>query len=104
MPMNMMPRQTPITMSVDRAFFHSGGLNAGTPFEIASTPVMAAPPDANACRMRNNPTDDVCTRRAGSLGGIGSRWPVAWRTMPTMMITSIDTMKQYVGAAKMRPD
>ena len=23
--------------------------NAGTPFEIASTPVTAAPPDANAC-------------------------------------------------------
>jgi hypothetical protein len=36
--------------SVIRAFFHEGSLNAGTPFEIASTPVTAAPPDANACR------------------------------------------------------
>ena len=35
--------------SVVRAFFHSGFLNAGTPFEIASTPVTAAPPDANEC-------------------------------------------------------
>ena len=39
-------------MSVVRAFFHSGGLNAGTPFEIASTPVTAAPPEAKACRIR----------------------------------------------------
>ena len=34
--------------SVVRAFFHAGSWNAGTPFEIASTPVTAAPPDANA--------------------------------------------------------
>ena len=74
----MTPSSPPIHMSVERAFFHSGGLNAGTPLEIASTPVMAAPPEAKAWRMRNSPTDAVCTRRAGSLGGIGSRWPVAW--------------------------
>ena len=29
MPRNMMPRQVPITMRVERAFFHSGFLNAG---------------------------------------------------------------------------
>jgi hypothetical protein len=34
---------------VVRAFFHAGCRNAGTPFEIASTPVTAAPPDANEC-------------------------------------------------------
>ena len=34
--------------SVVRAFFHAGSRNAGTPFEIASTPVTAAPPEANA--------------------------------------------------------
>ena len=33
---------------VVRAFFHAGSRNAGTPFEIASTPVTAAPPDAKA--------------------------------------------------------
>ena len=37
--------------SVVRAFFHAGSLKAGTPFEIASTPVTAAPPDANAWRI-----------------------------------------------------
>ena len=31
-------------MSVVRALRHSGLRNAGTPFEIASTPVTAAPP------------------------------------------------------------
>jgi hypothetical protein len=39
---------TPIHTSVIWAFRHSGFLNAGTPLEIASTPVTAAPPEANA--------------------------------------------------------
>ena len=54
-PMNMMPRHAPMTISVERAFFHSGFLNAGTPLEIASTPVMAAPPDAKAWSSRKMP-------------------------------------------------
>ena len=37
-----------MTTSVWRAFFHAGSWNAGTPLEIASTPVTAAPPEANA--------------------------------------------------------
>ena len=45
----MTPSVAPMITSVIRAFFHSGSRNAGTPFEIASTPVTAAPPDANAC-------------------------------------------------------
>ena len=51
-PKNITPRLEPMMISVVRAFFHSGGLNAGTPLEIASTPVTAAPPDANACITR----------------------------------------------------
>ena len=47
-PRNMTPSSVPMTTRVLRAFFHSGFLKAGTPFEIASTPVTAAPPDANA--------------------------------------------------------
>ena len=38
--------------SVLRALRHAGSLNAGTPLEIASTPVTAAPPEANACSTR----------------------------------------------------
>ena len=43
-------------MRVVRALRHSGGLKAGTPFEIASTPVTAAPPEAKAWRMTKRPT------------------------------------------------
>ena len=49
-----MPRQAPMIIRVWRAFFHSGFLKAGTPLEMASTPVMAAPPEAKACRIRND--------------------------------------------------
>ena len=49
-PKNMMPRKVPMTTRVLRAFFQAGSLKAGTPFEMASTPVTAAPPDANARR------------------------------------------------------
>ena len=43
-------------VSVVRAFFHSGGLKAGTPSLIASTPVSATAPWLNARRMRNSPS------------------------------------------------
>ena len=43
--MNSVPRMTPIHTSVVAAFFDSGRRNAGTPFEIASTPVSATAPD-----------------------------------------------------------
>ena len=51
-PRNIAPSNDPIHIRVVIAFFHSGGLNAGTPFEIASTPVTAAPPEAKAFRTR----------------------------------------------------
>src|SRR5438093_13319713 len=40
---------TAIATSVADAFFDSGGRNAGTPFDTASTPVMAVHPFANGC-------------------------------------------------------
>ena len=48
-PTNIVPRIRPIAVRVFWAFRHSGALNAGTPFEIASTPVIAVLPDASAC-------------------------------------------------------
>ena len=50
-PRNMTPRPAPIITRVWRACFHSGFLKAGTPFEMASTPVTAAPPEAKAWSM-----------------------------------------------------
>ena len=46
-------------MRVVRAFFHSGLRNAGTPLEIASTPVTAAPPEANALKTMKRETAAV---------------------------------------------
>ncbi len=54
-PRNMIPSSVPMTTRVSRAFFQAGTLNAGTPLEIASTPVTAAPPDANAWSTPNRP-------------------------------------------------
>ena len=47
-PMNRMPSRTAIAVMVLAAFFASGGLNAGTPLAMASTPVSATEPPANA--------------------------------------------------------
>ena len=53
-PRNMKPRAVPITTNVELAFFAAGSLKAGTPLEMASTPVTAAPPDAKAWSTTNN--------------------------------------------------
>ena len=47
-PRKTTPRMTAIATIVVWAFFHSGGLNAGVPFEIASVPVIALQPSAKA--------------------------------------------------------
>ena len=71
--------------SVERAFFHSGCLNAGTPFEIASTPVTAAPPEANARKTTNsaapmnNPLPGV-PKGTMPAGRVGRQFPVDIRT------------------------
>ena len=41
---------------VSAAFFASGGLNAGTPLAIASTPVRATEPPANALSSSRTPS------------------------------------------------
>ena len=48
----MIPRRTAIAVIVFAAFLDSGGLKAGTPLAMASTPVRATEPPANALRSR----------------------------------------------------
>ena len=48
------PSVPPMMNSALRAFSHSGLRNAVTPFEIASTPVTAAPPEAKAFSTTNS--------------------------------------------------
>ena len=52
MPANIVVASTPIATSVPAALRLLGSLNAGTPLEIASTPVSAVQPDANARSAR----------------------------------------------------
>ena len=59
-PMNRMPSRIDIAVIVLAAFFASGGLNAGTPLAMASTPVSATEPPAKALSRSRMP--------------IGSRW------------------------------
>jgi hypothetical protein len=47
-PRNITPSSEPMMTRVVRALRQAGSLNAGTPLEIASTPVTAAPPEAKA--------------------------------------------------------
>ena len=54
-PMKRTPSRMAIAVSVAAAFLGSGGLNAGTPLAIASTPVRATEPPANAFRIRKIP-------------------------------------------------
>src|SRR5512133_344511 len=55
-PMKSVIAIAPMIRSVRAAFLPAGGRKALTPFEIDSTPVSAAAPDANARRRTNTPT------------------------------------------------
>ena len=68
MPRNIVIASTAIATSVAAAFFASGGRNAGTPFETASTPVIAVQPLANAVSSRKV----VSGCGAGRVGGSGA--------------------------------
>jgi hypothetical protein len=57
----------PMTISVLEAFTACGRRNAGTPFEIASTPVRALHPDANARSTTISPT--LPARPTGAASG-----------------------------------
>ena len=48
MPTNMVMEKNPMIASVSAAFLALGFLNAGTPLLMASTPVNAVQPEANA--------------------------------------------------------
>ncbi len=93
MPRNMVPRHTPMIMSVSRACFASGFLNAGTPLEMASTPVMAAPPDANPFSSSITLTAPTPISMWPGGGAMCSKPLVMPRVTPTMIIRNIDTMK-----------
>src|SRR5215471_10822717 len=101
-PRNIVIATTPRTPRVRAAFFACGFLNALTPLAIASTPVSALAPDANALRTRKSVS--VPTPAGSGFGVWTVQVPVVHFATPTPTMTSIDTMKRYVGSANVRPD
>src|SRR5215831_19860738 len=91
-PMNSVTAIAPMTRSVRAAFLPGGGLNALTPFEIDSTPVSAAAPEANARR-----TTKIVTAPAPAASGSGTcacgHVPKVHFETPVPIIKSIATTK-----------
>src|SRR3989442_2629218 len=104
MPMNIVMAITAIATSVAEALRLSGGRKAGTPFETASTPVIAVQPLENAVRSVNVVSMPVALSEASAAGSTGWSEPVAYRHAPTAIIARMLMMKKYVGAAKSRAD
>src|SRR5262245_47434480 len=86
---------TPSANNVFAAFFAWGCRNALTPFEIASTPVSAAEPEANARRSTNS----VTAPAPAAIGWGATAWghvPTVHLTPPTMISTTYAEMNAYV--------
>jgi hypothetical protein len=80
-PTNITIASVAIAISVAAAFFASGGRKAGTPFDTASTPVIAVQPFANAVSSRN--VVNGCVPAFGASGvSTGSIVPVRYRYSP----------------------
>ena len=62
MPMNSVPSSAAMTARVAAAFFASGGLKARTPVAIASVPVRATDPAANARNRSSAPSGCAASR------------------------------------------
>src|SRR5438128_5106152 len=74
------------------------------PFEMASTPVIAVQPFANAWSRRNAPRVSVPIAAGGVDAGGDGKWPLTARQTPMLIKIPTLMMKAYVGAANMRPD
>ena len=86
--MKSTPSRSAIDVIVFAAFFASGGLKAGTPLAIASTPVRATEPLAKARRIRKIPSGSVPNGTAFGWRGSGCASPVAMWYTPTPTMTS----------------
>ncbi len=83
-----------------------GGLNAGTPLEIASTPVSAAQPEENVRSSRKTSANPVtlCSARISrpALGAWRSSPSTKIRNRPVSSMPTMTIMKPYVGMANSR--
>src|SRR5438105_11685173 len=84
-PKNRTPKITPIQRIVVAALCDFGRRKAGTPLEMASTPVRATAPEENPFRRRNSPRLPPVTAVAIDLWGskgTGLMWPKNDRNRP----------------------
>ena len=86
MPMKITPSRNAIVVIVLAAFLASGGLNAGTPLAIASTPVSATEPPAKALSSRKTVRTSVPGWTAWGCGGMAWAVPVAMCDRPIVTI------------------
>jgi hypothetical protein len=108
MPINMVTARPPSISRVVAAFLLFGGLKAGTPLEMASTPVSAAHPDENVRSSRNANAKLVRWLSSALMvsPALGARRssPRRIRTNPVMIMPIITIMNPYVGIANAAPD
>ena len=106
-PRNIAIEMIPIIASVVEAFLAWGRRKAGTPFEIASTPVSAVAPDENAFRIVKIPTAATPVARSASGwisgGSTDTGQPCEHSRSPTPISVTMQRMKPYVGIAKRVP-
>ena len=93
----------PRTRSVCAALRPRGGWKAPTPFEIASTPVSAAAPEAKA-RSDDEHAGGPDARRDGSGTSACGQVPTTHLPTPVAIMAYMATTKAYVGRAKRMPD
>ena len=101
--MNSVIAIAPIASSVLAAFRPGGGRKALTPFEIASTPVSAAAPEAKAWSSTNTPTAPAPAAIGCGACTVGHS-PVAHFPTPVPTSRNIDATNAYVGSANRAPD
>ena len=92
----------PMIRSVRAAFLPAGRRKALTPFEIDSTPVSAAAPDANARRSTKTPTAPAPAASGCGTWACGQA-PAAHFETPVPIITKNATTNAYVGTANRIP-
>ena len=85
------------------AFFHSGGLNAGTPLATASVPVIAEQPSANARISEQEAHASRAGPEPASRRGRCGGSPITVRTIPRPIMSSMLPRKMYVGSGEDRP-
>ena len=104
-PTKITPSRIAIASIVFAALRASGGLNAGTPLAMASTPVSATEPLANARSTRKMPMASVPNSIASAWRGSAPRSRSGMLpTIPDAMIMRAMVTNRYVGTAKMLPD